>query len=308
MRLSVAYGTHMTRLTDLDVIDMHSHVIAGDPAHYPLSPMGGKQSDWSRERPVDAAAMRRAMDEAGVSQSVLVQASTCYGHDNRYVQDCVAAQPQAFIGVFSVDMRSPLAVGEIQQWVRAGLSGARVFVAGHTAADKSLRLDDPAAHAAWSYIEARQIPVCVQIRSDGLDQVENLLQRYPGAKLLLDHFARPALEQGPPYVQARALFALGKYRNLHFKFTTHNVRESGQGRSTQRAFARAVVDAFGADRIAWGSNFPASPGSLREQLAEALECMDALSRTEKEWIFSGTARKLYADLQRQSHSTSKVAA
>lgn len=296
----------MTRRTDLDVIDMHSHVIASDPLSYPLSPMGGKQSDWSRERPTDADAMRRAMAEAGVMQSVLVQASTCYGHDNRYVQDCVAAHSDAFIGVFSVDMLGPGAVGDIQKWMRAGLSGARVFIAGHTAADKSLRLDDPGADAAWSYIEAQQIPVCVQIRSDGLDQVENLLQRYPGVKILLDHLARPELEQGPPYEQARALFALGRYRNLHFKFTTHNVRESGQGRSTQRAFSRAVVDAFGADRIAWGSNFPASPGSLRDQLAEALECMDALSRTEREWIFSGTARKLYADLRRQS--ASKVAA
>lgn len=296
----------MTRLTDLDVIDMHSHVIASDPLSYPLSPMGGKQSDWSRERPTDADAMRRAMAEAGVMQSVLVQASTCYGHDNRYVQDCVAAHPDAFIGVFSVDMLGPGAVDEIQKWMRAGLSGARVFIAGHTAADKSLRLDDPGADAAWTYIEEQQIPMCVQIRSDGLDQVENLLQRYPGVKILLDHFARPELEQGPPYDQARKLFELGRYRNLHFKFTTHNVRESRQGRSTQSAFARAVVDAFGADRIAWGSNFPASTGRLSEQLAEALECLDGLASAEKAWIFAGTARKLYPQLLR--HSKAKVAA
>ncbi|MEY5022272.1 MAG: hypothetical protein RIS72_847, partial [Pseudomonadota bacterium] len=32
------------------VVDSHSHVIADDPVRYPLAPMGGKQSDWSKER------------------------------------------------------------------------------------------------------------------------------------------------------------------------------------------------------------------------------------------------------------------
>jgi predicted TIM-barrel fold metal-dependent hydrolase len=64
------------------VVDSHSHVIADDPVRYPLAPMGGKQSDWSKERPVNGFGMAQAMKEAGVAKSVLVQASTCYGHDN----------------------------------------------------------------------------------------------------------------------------------------------------------------------------------------------------------------------------------
>ena len=38
-----------------------------------------------------------------VDKSALVQASTCYGHDNSYVADAVAAHPDRFTGVFSVD-------------------------------------------------------------------------------------------------------------------------------------------------------------------------------------------------------------
>ena len=64
------------------VVDSHSHVIADDPVRYPLAPMGGKQSDWSKERPVNGAGMALAMKDAGVTKSILVQASTCYGHDN----------------------------------------------------------------------------------------------------------------------------------------------------------------------------------------------------------------------------------
>jgi len=280
----------------LPIVDLHSHVIADDASRYPLAPMGGKQSDWSKERPINGQAMLDAMQQAGVAKSVLVQASTCYGHDNRYVQDSVAAHPDVFAGVFSVDMMAADAITQIQGWMAAGLSGARVFIAGHTAADHSVRLDDPRAFAAWDYIAQQRIPMCVQLRADGLPQLEALLKRFPQAVVLLDHFARPSLEGGAPYAAAQSLFALSKYENLHFKFTTHNVRESKLGLSTQAQFARQVVDTFGAQRIAWGSNFPASPGSLQDHLNEALEAMNALSAVEREWIFSRTAHALYPRL------------
>src|SRR5436189_5959432 len=85
-------------------IDIHPHVISRDEQRYPRAPLGGRQSDWSRERPVSAEQMLAAMDEAGIEKSVLVQASTCYGHDNSYVADAVAAHPKRFAGVISVDL------------------------------------------------------------------------------------------------------------------------------------------------------------------------------------------------------------
>lgn len=284
----------------LPIVDLHNHVISDDPARYPLAPMGGKQSDWSKERPVNGDAMLSAMAQAHVAKSVLVQASTCYGHDNSYVQACVAAHPDQFAGVFSVDMSAPDAIDKIQYWVSGGLSGVRVFVAGHTAADRTVRLDDPRSFAAWEYITQQRIPICVQLRADGLGQLQVLLERFPEAIVLLDHFARPELSDGAPYAAAKELFALSRYKNLHFKFTTHNVRESKMGLSTQAQFARAMVDTFGAHRIAWGSNFPASAGSLKSLLAEAMEATTSLTAEEQEWIYSRTAHALYPVLGRLS--------
>ena len=91
----------------LPVIDIHPHVIAPDEARYPRAPIGGEASPWSQSRPVSAPGMVAAIDGAGISKSVLVQASTCYGHDNSYVTDSVAAYPQRFAGVFSVDVLAP---------------------------------------------------------------------------------------------------------------------------------------------------------------------------------------------------------
>jgi L-fuconolactonase len=118
--------------------------------------------------------------------------------------------------------------------------------------------------------------------------------------LFLDHFARPVLEEGPPYAEAASLFELAKYENLYFKFTTHNVRESRQGKATQESFARRVVAEFGASRIAWGSNFPASAGSLSGLLNDALEATSALSDQDRQWIFSDTAQVVYPELKGSS--------
>ncbi|MGH8760225.1 MAG: amidohydrolase family protein, partial [Burkholderiales bacterium] len=242
------------------IVDIHNHVISDDPSQFPTAPMGGKQSDWSRQRPVTNAGMRQAMLDAGIAQSVLVQASTCYGHYNSYVAACVQRHPRQFAGVFSADLTGADAIERISHWMQTGLSGVRVFVAGHTAADASVRLDDPHAAPAWEYLAERRIPVSVQLRAHGLGQLEAVLSRWPEAVVILDHCARPNLDDGPPYSKAQALFGLASHPNLFVKFTTHNVRESSQGKATQASFCRALVDHFGAQRIAWGSNFPASEG------------------------------------------------
>jgi predicted TIM-barrel fold metal-dependent hydrolase len=278
------------------VVDLHSHVISDDPRRFPTAPMGGKQSDWSRERPVTDAGMLAAMREAGVGQSVLVQASTCYGHDNSYVAACVQAHPGIFAGVFSVDFTAIDAVERIAHWIDAGLSGARVFVAGHTAADSSVRLDDPRARPAWEHLTRERIPVCVQLRADKLQQLDAVLERHPEAIVLLDHGARPELQDGPPYAAAQPLFALARHPHLYVKYTTHTVRESREGRATQASFIEALVERFGARRIAWGSNFPASPGGLQAHLQEALEATASLAAEDRAWIFARTAHALYPQL------------
>jgi L-fuconolactonase len=278
------------------VIDVHPHVIAADTERYPLAPLGGKQSDWSRTRPVSFEKMLGAMDQAGIAKSALVQASTSYGHDNSYVADAVAAHRDRFAGVFSVDVSQPDASERIRFWMRKGLGGLRVFIAGHTAAAKDARLDDPRSFPAWECAAEAGLPVCVQVRANGLAQLETLLERFPNARILLDHMARPQIEEGPPYAAASDLFKLARHKNLFLKLTTHNVRESRQGKAAPETFFGRVVKEFGASRIAWGSNYPASEGTLSGLLAEAREALAPLTDAERDWIFFRTAQTLYPSL------------
>ena len=131
------------------IIDIHPHVISSDDKRYPKAPIGGHQSDWSRERPVDVDQMLAAMDKAGIAKSALVQASTCYGHDNSYVADAVAAHPDRFTGVFSADVLAPDAPQVMKKWMKRGLTGMRLFTTGSTMPDQADWLDDPRSFPAW---------------------------------------------------------------------------------------------------------------------------------------------------------------
>jgi len=279
------------------VVDTHCHVISSDNTRFPINaPTGGKQSDWSKERPVSDVGMMAAMKDAGVSKSILVQASTCYGHDNSYVAQSLKHHPEAFIGVFSVDLVSPQSIEQVAHWMGLGMSGVRVFIAGHTAQDQTLRIDDSRADPLWEVVASHQIPICVQLRSWGLSALASVLHRHPKLIVVLDHFARPDLQSGTPYTDAQGLFDLAAFEGLHFKLTTHNIRDAQLGKASPESFIQRVVNVFGASRIAWGSNFPACSGSLGEQLQESLAATQSLSSSDQDWIYSKTAHSLYPSL------------
>jgi L-fuconolactonase len=277
-------------------IDIHPHVISTDTARYPVAPVGGRKSDWSRERPVSVEQMIGAMDEAGIAKSALVQASTCYGHDNSYVADSVAAYPDRFTGVFSVDPLSPDAPEKIRYWARRNLTGMRLFTAGSTMPNQAGWIDDPRSFPAWECASELRIPVCMQMTVPAIPQLIHILERFPKATVILDHLAKPALSDGPPYSGAADVFRLADYNNLYLKLSPHTVAEAQNGKATPASFFPLLVAKFGAARIAWGSNFPASKGTLPELLKASQVALSVLSAEDRDWIFAGTARTLYPAL------------
>ena len=280
------------------ILDIHPHVISADEALYPRAPLGGILSDWARDRPVTPDVMVAAMDEAGVTRSVLVHASTCYGFDNSLVVDAVNAYPQRFAGVFSVDMMADDAPAQIRKLVERGLSGLRLFTTGSTMPEQAGWLDDPRTFPAWACAQEMGIPVCVQMRIEAIPQLLMLLERFPKTLVILDHLASASARGGPPFAVAQPLFDLAAIPNVYLKMTIRNVRMIAEGGGTFEPWFRKIVDVFGAHRIAWGSNFPTSDPSLKRIVDESLEACSFLSEVESEWIFRRTAERLYPALAR----------
>jgi predicted TIM-barrel fold metal-dependent hydrolase len=280
----------------MNIIDSHLHVIASDTLTYPKNPIGGHQSEWSQQRPVDAHGVIEALDAAGVAKAVVVQASTVYGHDNSYVVDAVRANPQRLVGVYSIDALAPDAVERIDHWEAQGLHGFRLFTTGTTMPGQSDWLGHKDSYPAWAHAEKHGIPVCLQMTMQGLPMLRTLLEHFPKSRVLLDHCARPELDDGAPYQAAQALFDMAQFEGVYLKLTNRTLAAAAQGHSTPAAFLEKLVSTFGAGRIAWGSNFPAAEGSLNELLATAREVLSNLPKDQQAMIFGGTVERIYPAL------------
>jgi L-fuconolactonase len=278
------------------LIDTHTHVISPDTTRYPTDPVGGRRSEWSRARPVDADGLLHALDAAGVAKAVVVQASTVYGHDNNYVADAVAAHPDRFVGVYSIDAVAPGAVERIKHWQSRGLTGFRLFTTGTTMPGQADWLGHEDSYPAWAYAEAEDIPVCLQMTMQGLPALVRLLESFPKVRVLLDHCARPDLSDGLPYQNARLLFELAAFPGVHLKLTHRALDAAARGASTTDDFLRKAVSAFGPGRIAWGSNFPAAEHDLPTSLAEVRAALSVLPEADQASILCGTASSFYPQL------------
>lgn len=279
------------------IVDIHPHVISTDNKRFPLAPLGGKQSTWSIDRPTPHEALVAAMKEAGVDKAAIVHASTAYGYDNSYVAEAVAKYPGRFTGVFSIDVLAPDAVEKMKLWISKGFSGMRLFTTGSTMPGQATWFDDPRSFPAWEYAGKANIPVCMQMTPDGFPQLRGLIERFPNVRMILDHLARPKLVDGPPYAADREFLELAKYPTVFLKLTPLNVSPADWGKATPQTWFRTLIDRFGADRMAWGSNFPATNDSLAGILGKAQAALAFASKEERDFIFGGTAQRLYPSLK-----------
>ena len=281
------------------IIDLHTHIISPDTERYPASPLGGKRSSWSAERPVDLDGLLRQLDKAGVDQAAVVQASTAYGFDNRYVADSIERHADRLIGVCSVDFRASDAVEQIRYWAgERDFAGVRIRAAdGTTPVPSQTRLDDPAIDAVWAYLAEQRIPACIQMHSSHAGALLSVLARFPGLIVALDHGARPRLEGGPPYAAAGELFALAAYQGVFLKITSVTIqRADREPGGDARKLIRRLAEGFGADHLAWGSNFPASEGSLSDLRNTASAAISELTAGEQASFLGGTAARIYPRL------------
>lgn len=278
------------------IIDIHPHIISTDDNRYPRDPLFGVQSDWSKERPVEIEDMIEQMSLAKVDKAAIVQASTCYGHDNSYVTDSCLRFPTRTTAVCSADFVDPDGVAKIRHWQSRGMTGLRLFTGGSTAAFDPSWIDDPRSYPCWDYAAQNDIPVCLQMPAAGFARAENVLRQFPKVRLLLDHCSFPELQDGPPYAAAESLLALARHPNIYLKVTPWVFKNVTAGKATPETFFKRLFAEFGASRIAWGSNYPNSPGTLAEILATARQGTAMLSQADKDWFFGKTALTLYPTL------------
>jgi predicted TIM-barrel fold metal-dependent hydrolase len=274
-------------------IDAHVHAVAGDPADYPLAPLHGRPSDWSTIRPATHGELACALEGAGIRRAVLVQASSVYGFDNSYLLESLQRQPGRFAGVAAVDPAAPDSGSTVRALVRNhGVAGVRVFLrpAAEPWAGRPVL---EAAAVLWRAAGEVGVPISLVTPAELLPEVEPVFAAFPEVAIVIDHLAHAERDATSADDAVAALLPCERHGNVHHKLTSSNLTPGGVDPAT---LLERLVAVFGAERLLWGSNFPASEGTPRELLAGAQTIAAGLGSRDREWFFRRTAEKLYPEL------------
>jgi L-fuconolactonase len=267
------------------LVDTHVHVVSRDLARYPLRPRG-EGLTWFTEHACPAEEFSDLMAANGVEYAVLVQGMTAYGDDNRYCVDSANADPHRFTAVVYVDSARAL-----ERWAAEGATGVRV-VAG-TGGDMPA-LNDPVVDELIAAAVELDVRVLLTTFGDSLLGVPALLERLGDVPLAIDHCAFPDLRGGPPYPRARALFELAALPGIHVKVSTNALDQATRAGGDPRDFVSELAEAFGPERLQWGSDWSQTHDRpYAELVAYAERAFSVIPAVARHWVDGDAARRFW---------------
>jgi len=233
------------------------------------------------------------MTEAGVEKAVIVQ-PIHYLYDNRYVADCLARFPGRFAAVCLVDPKEPAAPDQLEELVRGrGFGGMRLHLS---------RQEDPSALAAsdqdplWRRVEELSVCLIVLGRATELPALEPIVDRFPDVKVVLDHLGGPPVGEEPTHPLLGNVLRMARYPNVYVKVSNMNrISKVPYPHRDTHDMVRRIYDAFGPERLMWGTDFPhvLTAGGYVRALELVRDELDFLTNEDKDWLFSRTVRKVW---------------
>jgi predicted TIM-barrel fold metal-dependent hydrolase len=274
------------------VIDTHMHVWSQDFKRYPIAPpepnIKPLTEEGSAERHIEE------LKEHRIDRSVLVQPRQ-YGWDNRYIADSVRRYPKLFVGHGLIDPHDPNNSAVLEREVRQnGLAGMRLSPIYHP---KEQWLNAPANHALWRKAGELGAVFNVFIGAPQIPQLEEMVQRFPRVKVVVDHLGRPEIISQPPWAEDVSLLRLAKYPNVWVKFSELYIisRTKKYPYTDVHPFARSIYDAFGPRRLLFATGMVASTRRipLADELRLVREDIPFFKDTDKPWILGRNALAIW---------------
>jgi predicted TIM-barrel fold metal-dependent hydrolase len=126
-----------------------------------------------------------------------------------------------------------------------------------------------------------------------------MVRRFSEVKVVIDHMAFLDAKEAPPYPTFSNLLRLAKYPNVFVK-VSNLVLCSHEPYPHQEVFPfiHMLLEAFRPERLMWASDWPLITVREAGGYLAALELVrthiDFLSTSDREWLFSRTAKKVWS--------------
>lgn len=280
------------------LIDTHMHVWAEDLRKFPFAHPFEKNLKPPRVA-ATVELLLKEMDASGVSHCVLVQ-TIYHGWDNRYLAECLKAHPKRFRGHGLIDPTDPKVAEKLAYWVKEqGLAGMRFSPIYYPGKDDWLNAK--ASNALWEKAEELKALFNFFIATDQLPRLEEMARRFPKVPVVIDHLGRINLKATNPLPEFKKLLSLARLPNTFAKVSELSVLSPSEKYPYKDTFewVKRLYEAFGGDRLLWGTGFPgatraqARRPTLAQELAlirEEIPCFTAADRAK---ILGGNAARLW---------------
>lgn len=268
-------------------IDAHAHVYSSDDVRYPTIKSPARPPGISGS----FATLKRLADENDVSRICVVQPSSFYGWDNRFICDVALAESHSAAAICTLnpeDHSSPALIPYLTN--QYGVRGMRSLPASDG------RIDHPGVRDLWRACADNDITINVSIKRDRAHELACLLDDFPGIRCVIDHCLLLATDPSIEETLA-AMVSLSRHPNTFAKLSS---LPSGDAEKypylrLHEAYRR-IIAVYTSSRCVWGSNFPCelwTPRSTYRQNLELFASGLGLDTQAQEDIFWNTPSRLW---------------
>jgi predicted TIM-barrel fold metal-dependent hydrolase len=271
----------------MPIVDTHAHIYSPDEKRYPpidkpLRPPKGKGS---------LEHLRTESSQNGVEKVCLIQTSSFYRFDNRYILDSAKANPAWTAGVVTLDPDDPHSPGLLAQYARDyGIKGMRSIPA------RNRQLNHSGVRALWKTASDAGLVINVLVTHEKTEELDRMLADFPRLRVVLDHCMN--LKTGPDGEDIlRDVRRLSKRPNLHAKVTfVPTGSATGYPCADMHELAMNVIETYGPERCVWGSDFPCELWTPKVTYAQHLRIFTTdlpLKQAQRAAVLGETARRLW---------------
>ncbi len=283
-----------------DVIDAQLHLFEANSPRYPWDPAvlnepmyAGMRGRYNAHSATPAEVLA-TLDAHGVRGALVVNPRV-YNYDNSYSTDAHAHAPDRFRVVGLVDSARPDVDDVMVAWAAdPAYVGTRLNLWADDAVERFFAGSEDRLLAA-----AQRVGLCVCVNSPGRFAVfERIARSFPQLRLVIDHLGLFDVAMLDPAVRDTfanidGLFGLAAYENVSVKLTSIPLlsREQYPFRDAW-PHVLAVIEAFGVERVMWGSDatlFEHPYGETIDYLREAGE----LGAADKAMLLGGALRRVW---------------
>lgn len=228
------------------------------------------------------------MDDAGVDAAVIHPPSWDPA-STELAFAAVCAHPGRFAILGDIPLTDPDGPARLAAWRdQPGMLGLRYLFLEDP---ERAWLHDDTLDWLWAGAEAAGVPIAV-LATDSLPRLGDIAERHPGLRLTIDHLGgrggNTTLKDHAAMVHMPDLLALARHPNIAVKATgAPGYSAEPWPHPIMNSYLRQIFDAYGPDRMFWGTDISKMPGTWTDCITQFTEQLDWLSGDDLARVMGG---------------------